>query len=154
MNCEYAIDSVLENLESGLSVALETIRIESGSSYVSPLPQNYDFGEKVPSAVDNFPAIMVKAVNTDNKDNQYKTQERIAFLEVIFWIVNVDENDLHRIVVRYGEAITRILREETNWRVNLYNPKVSTCQYSDIYDVNFGLAQAGSVKVEIDYLIT
>lgn len=154
MNCEYAIDSILQYLESDLETMLTTIKNESGSSLIAPIPANFIFGEKLPDAIDNFPSIMCKASLVDDKDNQYENQERRAFLEVIFWIVEVDESKLHRYVVRYGEAITRILRNETKWKVNLYNPKVGLCQYSDVYDANIGLAQGGSVKVEIDYVIS
>lgn len=154
MNCEYAIDSVIQYLTSDLETMLNIIKIEAGSSVLSQVPQTFDFGEKDPTAIDNFPAVMCKASTTDNKSNQYKNQERSAFLEVIFWVVNIDENELHRMIVRYGEAITRVLRDETKWKVNLYNPVIGACQYSDIYESSIGLAQAGNVKISIDYLIS
>jgi len=154
VNCEYAIDSVLYYLQNNLSTMLTTIRQESSSSLISPNPESFDFGEKHPSAISIFPAVMCKAVTTNSKDNQYQHQERTANLETIFWIVDVDENELHRNVVRYGESITRILRNESNWKVNLYNPKVGVCQYSDTYEVNFGLAQGGAVRIDIDYIIS
>ncbi|MFA5731863.1 MAG: hypothetical protein WC934_07650 [Acidithiobacillus sp.] len=154
MNAEYAVDSVIGILTNKLNAALITLQYEAGSSLVTPTPEEYKFGDRDPSNLTVFPTIIVKANRSFKKDDQYEFQERVIAIEVITWIVNEDEETLHRFVLRYGDAIQRVLRKESNWPANLHSPKAENAQYSDIYLTSFGLAQGVLNQVEIRQIIS
>src|SRR4030065_678194 len=109
MNAEYAIDSVISILTNKLNAALITIQYETTSSLTTPLPEEFKFGDRDPSNLTVFPVIIVKANRSFKKDDQYEFQERVIAIEIITWIVNEDEENLHRFILRYGDAIQRVL---------------------------------------------
>jgi len=154
MNVEYAIDSAIDMLQTYLPNMLITMQGESNSSFVTPAPQEYKFGDRDPLVLTVFPTVIVKANYSYSKDDQYGFQERSAVLDLITWAVNEDEEKLHRIIVRYGDCIQRVLRKEGYWPPNLHSPVVGNVQYSDLYTTDFGLAEGCLNKVDIKYIIS
>lgn len=154
MNTEYVIDSVIDILQNNLEAMLLVVEGETDSSLSTPTPQEYFFGDRDPTVLTLFPAVIVKGDFSYKKDDQYGYQERTTTLNIITWAVNEDEENLHRIILRYGDAIGRVLRDESNWPPNLHSPRVENTQYSDLYQSDFGLAEGCLNKIDISYVIS
>lgn len=154
MNAEYAIDSVIAILTAKMPAALITLQYEASSSLVTPAPEEYKFGDRDPSSLTVFPCIIVKGNRSFRKDDQYGYQERSIAIDIITWIVNEDEETLHRFILRYNDAIQRILRKESNWTANLHSPKADDSLFSDVYTTDFGLAQGCLSKIEVKQIIS
>ena len=85
--------------------------------------------------------------------HQYQWQERTLNFVIVAWVVEVDAELLHRFIVRYGDAIGRILKDPDNWSGYLSSPVVGTTSYSDIYTVEHGLSQGCSIEGTIEFFI-
>lgn len=154
MNSEYALDNIKSMMETYLTAMLRTIETEASATTQTTDPQEYVIGERDLDILTMFPCILVYAKNSADNDDEFGYQERILTYEIVSWVVENDQENLHRFVVRYGDAIVRILRKENYWATNLHTPIVKICTFTDLFKSNIGYAQGVMVSGEIRYIIS
>ena len=153
MNTEYALKNIETMLTNNMTSVLNDLKIENSSTLVAPEPQSYNFGEIDTNILTSFPAINIWSPYSRKEKNEQGFQVRRIWLRVLAWIVQNDVSNLHRIVVRYGDAMSRILRIETNWNNNLFNPVIEDLNNTDLYEKNIGYAQGCLLEATIDYVL-
>lgn len=154
MNSEYVLDNIKSMMETYLTAMLRTLEIESSATIQTIDPQEYIIGERDLDTLTMFPCILVYGKNSTDINDQFGYQERELTYEVLAWIAENDQEHLHRFVIRYGDAIVRILRKETYWESNLHTPIVKLCTFSDLYKSNVGYAQGVMIAGTIRYIIS
>jgi hypothetical protein len=152
MNAEYMLDSCKTLLSTYLAAELVIIDAESSAVTASPVPAEYHFGARDPEELTSFPSIQLIGKNSSGKD-QYQWQDRTFRIDVVAWIVEVDPENLHRFILRYADAISRVLRDEDKWASNSYSPVIGTATYSDLYKTSFGLAQGCQVQLSVNDIL-
>jgi hypothetical protein len=154
MNVEYALNRIQTMLTNNLNTMLATIDIEVSASRSTPQYSEMKIGLLDTDILTMFPSILIYADTTNIKQDEYKWQDRRLYYEIIAWVVENDPSYLHRFVLRYGDAIVRILRKESNWIPNLHSSIMREVKYSDLYKSDHGLCQGCLIQGEIDYIIT
>jgi len=154
MNSEYALNSCKNLLETHLTSMILLIENETGATYNAPTPKEFHFGERETDIMTDFPSIQIIGRSSNSVDDQYNYQDRSLKFEVIAWIIEEDVEKLCRYILRYADAITKCLRKEDYWDVNLHNPVSSEAVYSGLYRTDFGLAKGCLINGSIDYIIT
>lgn len=155
MNSEYAVDTLKLNLETYLSAELTTIQMESGSSKVAPTPAEYKIGEHDPEILTMYPSILIWSQYSRKSKDSQGFQVREIWMRVLVWIVQNDLEDLHRFILRYGDAVSRVFREESYWEAkSFFNPVVEDANNTDLYkQESVGYAQGVLIEGTIDYLL-
>lgn len=154
MNPEYALNSIKYYLENNVDSEVDSLEVESSAAVNAPDIEDFKIGTYFPIELSEFPAILIKAQKTSNKDDQYELQERTLNFEIQCWCVNVDAQELQRFICRYTEAIVRVLRNENNWKNSLHSPKINDATISDLFEVDHGLAQGSQILGQISYIIS
>jgi len=151
MSAENAVDSIRKILSDDLSKKLPEIDEEESTELVTPKPVQFlvgDYTGREEIIVDN-PAITIQSRNTPegrtNQDWLVKTHS----LWVDAWVVEVDIETLHRYIMRYAEAIDRLLVDESKWEHGWFNPSVNNTMYSDIFQADHRLMQGARVECEV-----
>lgn len=154
MNSEYAVDNLKSMLESNLASVLVSLQMESSSSIVTPTPGQYKIGEHDGTILTIYPALCIWSPFSRKQLNEQGFQLRRVWLRVLIWVVDNDLGNLHRFILRYSDAVSRIMRIETNWNNGLHNPVVEDANNTDLYKVtNLGYGQGCLVESTIDYLL-
>jgi hypothetical protein len=154
MNTEYALNRINTMITNNLNTMLATIDSEVSASRSTPTFEEIKIGLLSADILTTFPCLLIYADTTNIKQDEYQWQDRRLYYEIIAWVVENDPSDLHRFVLRYGDAIVRILRKESNWIPNLHSPIIREVKYSDLYQSDHGLAQGCMVQGEINYIIS
>lgn len=155
MNSEYALDTLKSNLETYLSTKLTEIQIESGSSSVAPTPAEFKLGEHDPNILTMYPSVLVWSPYSRKSKDSQGFQVREIWIRTLVWIVQNDLEDLHRFIVRYGDAVSRVIRDESLWESKgFHNPVVEDSNNTDLYkQETVGYAQGVLVESTIDYIL-
>lgn len=153
MNTEYALDSIKAILTSEIATTLATLKAEAASTITVASPAEYKIGDLMPTEFTMYPAIFIRANTTSPNEDQEDFQETTLNFVVVCWQVDVDAETLHRGIVRYGDAITRILRKSDNWESWLHSPRIRNATYSELYTVPHGIAQGCAVEGTIEFII-
>lgn len=154
MNSEYVLNNIKTMLETYLTAMLRTIETEASAAIQTTDPEEYSIGERDLDILTMFPVVLTYAKNSDESDDEFGYQERTLTYEIVAWIVENDQENLHRFVVRYGDAIVRILRKESYWATNLHTPVVKLCTFTDLFKSNVGYAQGVMVTGDVRYIIS
>lgn len=155
MNSEYALDTLKSNLETYLSTKLTEIQIESGSSSVAPTPAEFKLGEHDPNILTMYPSVLVWSPYSRKSRDSTGFQVREIWIRTLVWIVQNDLEDLHRFIARYGDAVSRVIRDESLWESKgFHNPVVEDSNNTDLYKQDtVGYAQGVLVESTIDYIL-
>lgn len=154
MNSEYVLNNIKTMMETYLTAMLRTVETESSVTTQTTDPQEYVIGERDLDILTMFPVVLTYAKNSADNDDQFGYQERTLTYEIVAWVVENDQENLHRFVVRYGDAIVRILRKESYWATNLHTPVVKVCTFTDLFKSTIGYAQGVMITGEIRYIIS
>jgi len=141
-------------METYLTAMLRTVETEASAVTQTTDPQEYIIGERDLDILTMFPAVLIYGKNSSDNDDEFGYQERIFTYEIVTWVVENDQENLHRFVVRYGDSIVRILRKESYWNKNLHTPIVRMCTFTDLFKSTIGYAQGVMVNGEIRYIIS
>lgn len=152
MTNEYILEQVKTMLENKLSDEITIIESFFSSSLETPSIVEYKIGQIDPTRLD-LPALCVSALRTSSGKDDYQLTERQTRIQIVTWIVNEDEEDLHRICLRYGDAINEVLQKEINWPNNLHNPSIKDTSYSDYFESDLGLVEGVLNEIDISYYI-
>ena len=155
MNTEYALDTFKSNLETYLAAELIVIQNESGSSKVTPVPAEYKLGEHDPNILTMYPSINIWSPYSRKSKDSQGYQVREIWIRTLAWVVQNDLEDLHRFIVRYGDGVLRVFRDESYWEAkSFHNPVVEDANYTDLYKQDsVGYAQGVLIEGTIDYLL-
>lgn len=155
MNTEIALDRVKTILTNNLSATLIVLQMEAESTTVTPTPQEFKVGEFIePDIISTFPFICVYSPSSLSKNDYSNFQDRTININVLSWIVENDVETLHRFLVRYGEGIQRILRNESNFSsLGFHNPVVKNAENTDLYKTDVQYAQGVLVQFDINYIL-
>lgn len=155
MNTEYIIENVKTMLETNLTTELTTIEVELDTSISTPTPAEYGIGEIDPNVLTLYPSVLIWSPLSRKKNDQQGFQVREVWIRILVWIVENDLENLHRFVTRYGDAVSRIFREETNWNVSLHNPVLEDVNNTDLYKrESVGYAQGCLIEGTVDYILS
>lgn len=154
MNSEYVLNNIKTMMETYLTAMLRTVETEASAVTQTTDPEEYIIGERDLDILTMFPAVLIYGKNSTDNDDEYGYQERIFSYEIVAWVVENDQENLHRFVVRYGDSIVRILRKESYWQTNLHTPIVRMCTFTDLFKSTIGYAQGVMVNGEIRYIIS
>lgn len=154
MNSEYVLNNIKTMMETYLTAMLRTVETEASAVTQTTDPQEYLIGERDLDILTMFPSILIYGKNSADNDDEQGYQERIFNYEIVAWVVENDQENLHRFVVRYGDSIVRILRKESYWETNLHTPIVKICTFTDLFKSTIGYAQGVMVNGEIRYIIS
>jgi hypothetical protein len=154
MNPEYALNSIKYYLIANINSVVDIVEAEASAATDAPTIQSFKIGSYLPTELDEFPAVLIKAQKTSDKKDNYEHQERRLNFEIQVWCVNIDAEELQRFICRYAEAVVRVLRNENNWKNNLNSPKIGDATISDLFEVDHGLAQGSQILGSIDYIIS
>jgi len=134
---------------------INTIEAESGAVTLVDTIAEIKVGSFLPTEFTAYPAIAVYAQNSNAKDDQYQYQERQLNFAIAAWMVQVDNEQLHRFICRIGDAIVRVLRNETTWNAYpLHTIQISEAMYSEVFTIPHGLAQGCQVQGSVNYIIS
>jgi hypothetical protein len=154
MNTECVLNNIKAVLDAELDAEIDAIEIEaSATAFVDDLAQS-EVGDFLPTELTSFPAYTVQCQRTSVVDEQYEFQVRRVHWEVVGWIVQIDNSNLHRFICRMGDAITRLLRNETKWQNLINTPLVNDATYSSVYNITHGLAQGCQILGSADYILS
>lgn len=154
MNSEFVLNNIKTMMETYLTAMLRTVETEASAVTQTTDPQEYIIGERDLDILTMFPAVLIYGKNSSDNDDEFGYQERIFTYEIVTWVVENDQENLHRFVVRYGDSIVRILRKESYWNKNLHTPIVRMCTFTDLFKSTIGYAQGVMVNGEIRYIIS
>jgi hypothetical protein len=155
MNTEYCLNSIKIILDANIDTMINTIESESGATIFVDNIAESKVGSFLPTEFTAYPAIAVYAQNSNATDDQYEYQERQLNFAVAAWVVQVDNEQLHRFICRIGDAIVRILRNETNWNAYpLHSTRINEAVYSEVFNIPHGLAQGCQVSGSVNYILS
>jgi len=154
LNSEFVLNNIKTMMETYLTAMLRTVETEASAVTQTTDPQEYIIGERDLDILTMFPAVLIYGKNSSDNDDEFGYQERIFTYEIVTWVVENDQENLHRFVVRYGDSIVRILRKESYWNKNLHTPIVRMCTFTDLFKSTIGYAQGVMVNGEIRYIIS
>lgn len=154
MNSEYVLNNVKTILETYIDSMVNTIETEASASVNAPDISQFFIGKLDLQLLTSFPCIYIYADESRHHNDQQGFQERTLKYNVVCWTTQNDLELLHRYVIRYGEAITRVLRKENYYPENLNTPLVKIATYSDLYKSTVGYAYGVDVECNINYFIT
>lgn len=154
MNSEYALNNIKTIIEDGINDMLDVIDIEVNASVATPNPVEFAFGNRDTNIITQYPAVLVVGKESLTYNDQYRFQERQLNFEIVVWITQNDIENLHRFILRYSDAIARLLRNEDNWTTDLNTPVIKTLTYTDIYQTNVGYAEGCSITGSVNYFIS
>ena len=154
MNSEYVLNNIKTMMETYLTAMLRTVETESSAVTQTIDPQEYLIGERDLDILTMFPSVLIYGKNSSDNDDEFGYQERLFNYEIVAWVVENDQENLHRFVVRYGDSIVRILRKESYWNKNLHTPIVRMCTFTDLFKSTIGYAQGVMINGEIRYIIS
>ena len=154
MNTEYAIENAKSMLETNLASTLIILQNEASSSIVTPTPQEYIIGEYDPETLTLYPAVLIWSPKSNKVNDQYGYQTRSIWIRVLVWITENNLEYLHRFLIRYSDAVLRVLRDESNWIAGLHNPVVENTDNTDLYkQQTVGYAQGTLIEGTVDYML-
>jgi len=154
LNSEYVLNNIKTMMETYLTAMLRTVETESSAVTQTIDPQEYLIGERDLDILTMFPSVLIYGKNSSDNDDEFGYQERLFNYEIVAWVVENDQENLHRFVVRYGDSIVRILRKESYWNKNLHTPIVRMCTFTDLFKSTIGYAQGVMINGEIRYIIS
>lgn len=154
MNSEYALNNIKDFIETNINDMLDVIDIEVNASTATPNYSEICFGNRNINIITQYPSILIVGKESTIKKDEYQYQERQLDFEVIVWIAQNDIENLHRFLLRYGDAISRLLRDESNWTTDLNTPVVKNIVYTDIYESNVGYTAGCSISGSVNYFIS
>lgn len=154
MNTEYTIDNCKSSLESYLTGQLTAVEVESSVTTVTPTPAEYKTGEHDTDILTLFPSVLVWSPLSRKKNDQPGFQVREVWIRILVWITENDQENLHRFISRYGDAVSRVFRTESYWNGGLHNPVVEDVNNTDLYKTNVGYAQGCLIEGTVDYIIS
>ena len=154
MNTEFALNNVNTMLQANLTTVLTALETESGTTTITPTPNEYKIGVyDDPNLITTFPCVTIYSPYTRKAKDEVGFQVRRVSLRVLVWVIENDVSNLHRFVVRYGDAVSRILRIESNWTAGLHNSVIEDVNNTELYQRNVGFAQGVLIESTIDYLL-
>jgi hypothetical protein len=153
MNTEYIINSLKTNLETYLSNELITIEHESSSTIVTPTPQEFLIGEHDAEVLTKYPSVLIWSPYSRKKMDIQGCQERQVWVRILTWITENDLSNLHKFLVRYSDAIGRILRDEEKTPLHTHNIVIEDSNNTDLYKTNVGYAQGCLLECTVDYIM-
>jgi hypothetical protein len=155
MNTELALDAIKTILSDSIDNTIDVIEAESGATVFLDNLQELKVGNYLPTEFTMYPSLAVQAQRSSVINDQYEWQERAINFAVVGWVIEVDNETLHRFICRLGDAIVKILRNETKWNgYQLHNQLISDATYSDVFTVSHGLAQGCQVLGSVDYILS
>lgn len=154
MNTEYIVENAKDMLETNLTTELTAIEVELSTSTTTPTPAEYKIGEHDPDVLTLFPSVLVWCPSSRKKNDQQGFQVRQVWIRILVWIVENDLENLHRFIIRYSDAVSRVFREETNWDASLSNPVIEDVNNTDLYKSNVGYAQGCLIEGTVDYILS
>jgi len=139
---ENAVNKAKELLENNL---------ENQLPENTPKPEVFKVGNYVgrEEILHSLPAVTLDARNTLEVDSQEDWAELEQDFYVWAFIAEVDIENLHRFIMRYGEAIRKILRKGAHWGSGWHNPVADNTLYTGVFDAGHFLVQGCRVEVKI-----
>lgn len=152
MNTEYCMNWMLSTLQTYLAAELAIVEAEASATYTAGNISEYLFGARDPDLLVNFPSLQVRGKNSQGFTNGHGFQERVARIEIVVWCVSDDLEKLERYLVRYGDAIARVLRKENILANYIDSLEVQEAMYSDLYTSDMQWAKGVSISVNVKYI--
>lgn len=153
MNTEYILNGIKSNLESYVETELTAIQVEASSSVVAPTPQEYKLGEHDTDVLTTYPSILIWSPYSRKTNDYQGFQNREVWYRVLTWVVENDLENLHIFVTRYGDAVARVLRNESYLPIHLHDCVVEDINNTDIYQTDVAYAQGCVVEGTVNYIL-
>ena len=117
----------------------------------TPSPQAFLIGNYIgrEEILSQFPAVTIELQNTFPQDSQEEWEERRQELYVWAFVGHVDIEQLHRHLVRYGDAIRRIIRRRKLWGAGWHDLNVGNSLYTGIFSAGHMLVQGCRIEVTV-----
>lgn len=149
MSVENAIDKAKEILESGLPAQITALN--EGQDNNAPAPQIYLVGNYLgrEELLHTLPAITLDARNTGSKKSQEAWEEMDQEFYVWAIVAEVNIENLHRYIMRYGEGIRAVMKKMDNWSSGWHNPRITNTLYTGVFEAGHRLVQGCRVECSI-----
>lgn len=129
---EAVVDKAMEILKASINTKLAEVDAEMNNGIESvPVPEeNYYLSERERQV--NYPAVKVQGLQARGVHIDDLWDEWAYHLEIEAYVTNHDAEVLSRLIMRYAEAMKRVLRDPGAWAPVAHEPKIQNIYYSRV----------------------
>ena len=156
MSMETALDKAKSIVEDNLAAELLVIDAETADpNLATPAPKVFLIGNYLgrEEILASIPAVTIEARNTMLEDDEEEWQENRHTLWVWAFVAEVKIDVLHRYMMRYGEAMRRVLTRRSNWGGGWHNIRVGNAVFTQTFEAPNRLLQGCRVEVQVSEIV-